>query len=73
MVNGFVQGSSTFVCIECGKTTRYTGVQSVGSELCPYCYELAGYENALNDGQISDFNNCIENLNVRYSRKETVN
>lgn len=74
MVNGFVQGSSTFVCIDCGKVTRYTGVQSVGSELCPYCYEKAEYENAFNDGHISeeDFNFYVEKLNVQYSRKETI-
>lgn len=74
MVNGFIHSSSTFVCEDCGKVTRYTGIQSVGSRLCPYCYEKAGYENAYNDGHINkeEFEKAVEHLNECYNRKESV-
>lgn len=41
---------STFNCTVCGRATRHTGVQSVGSKLCPQCYDLAGIENEISDG-----------------------
>lgn len=41
---------STYACETCGRRTRHTGVQSLGSRLCPQCFELAGIENELADG-----------------------
>lgn len=41
---------STFTCDICGRRTRYTGVQSVGSKLCPQCWDRAGIENEILDG-----------------------
>lgn len=49
--NRFRRGESTFKCHICRRGTRYTGVQSVGSSLCPECYELAGLENMVQDGE----------------------
>ena len=46
----FRRGSSTFKCQTCGRLTRETGVQSMGNENCPQCYELAGIENEISDG-----------------------
>lgn len=46
----FSRGSAVFTCDCCGRRTRHTGVQSVGSETCPQCYDLAGYQNSVWDG-----------------------
>jgi hypothetical protein len=48
--NRFRKGETTFKCGCCGRLTRHTGVQSVGSETCPECYELAGIYNEYQDG-----------------------
>lgn len=50
MVNKFRRGETTYKCVSCGRLTRHTGVQSVGMELCPDCYELAGIYNVYQDG-----------------------
>lgn len=44
------RGSSTFKCDVCTRLTRETGTQSMGSRLCPQCYDLAGLENEVSDG-----------------------
>lgn len=44
------KGQSTYVCQTCARRTRYTGAQSLGSDLCPQCYELAGIGNEISDG-----------------------
>jgi hypothetical protein len=46
----FNRGQSVYTCDTCGRKTRYTGAQSVGSRLCSQCYELAGVENEISDG-----------------------
>ena len=38
-----------YPCSLCGRKTRHTGEQSIGSELCPQCYELCGMDNYCND------------------------
>ncbi|MDV7392824.1 hypothetical protein RZS08_15755, partial [Arthrospira platensis SPKY1] len=53
MISKFRRGSSTFTCEGCGKLTRDTGVQGIGMGLCPYCYEVGGLENSLDDGEIT--------------------
>lgn len=47
--SGFERGTGSYRCECCGRLTRATGVQSVGSRLCPDCYELAGIYNVLQD------------------------
>jgi hypothetical protein len=47
----FQRGSGVFKCDGCGRMTRHTGVQSTGSQSCPQCYELAGLQNSLWDGE----------------------
>ena len=49
-VDGFRRGRSTFNCDVCGRLTRQTDAQSVGSRLCPQCWDLAGIENEVQDG-----------------------
>lgn len=39
-----------YTCDCCGRRTRYTGEQSMGSKTCPECWELAGIENEVSDG-----------------------
>ena len=46
----FERGSGVYNCSICGRCTRHTGVQSTGSDLCPQCYELAGLQNMVWDG-----------------------
>jgi hypothetical protein len=49
MRNGFKFGRSTYRCEDCGHMTRHTGVQSLDSDLCPDCYEIAGIYNLYQD------------------------
>jgi hypothetical protein len=53
MVKHFRRGSAVYKCECCGRGTRDTGVQSLGSKLCPQCYELAGIENDISDGNVT--------------------
>jgi hypothetical protein len=43
-------GRSTYTCATCGRRTRDTGEQALGSDLCPQCWTLAGIENEITDG-----------------------
>lgn len=45
----FHRGSAVYNCGTCGRGTRATGVQAVGSELCPQCWDIAGIDNQIND------------------------
>jgi hypothetical protein len=48
---GFERGGrGVYSCVACGHRTRYTGTQSIGSELCEDCFELAGIFNVHQDG-----------------------
>jgi len=49
----FEKGSGCYTCLDCGKRTRETGECESGCQLCKECYELAGLENMLQDGNIS--------------------
>lgn len=40
---------STYVCRICSQNTRETGLGEQGVELCALCYDLAGFENSMND------------------------
>jgi len=48
----FQRGTGVYSCHVCGRKTRSTG-DNGQSELCPQCYELAGYENSLSDNGIA--------------------
>jgi hypothetical protein len=48
----FQRGSAVFNCSACSRSTRHTGVQSVDSELCPQCYDLAGIYNVYQDNGV---------------------
>ena len=54
MVSTFVKGSSTFTCSCCGHLTRWTGEQGTDSKTCPTCWDLAGFENAEQDDQMTE-------------------
>jgi hypothetical protein len=50
--NRFTKGTALFHCNNCGRGTRDTGRgDNEGVGLCEQCYELAGYENQLQDGK----------------------
>lgn len=46
----FQKGTGCYKCDSCGRLARATGVQSLGAKTCEDCYELAGIENAIADG-----------------------
>ena len=48
--NTFTRQNTTYKCDVCGRLTRHTGAQALGSQLCPQCWELAGIENEICDG-----------------------
>jgi len=58
--NTFRQGSATFRCRCCKRLTRETGVQSLGSQLCPQCFDLSGIENDISDGHSTAIDNAAQ-------------
>lgn len=53
--NKFIRGAGgVFKCDVCTRSTRFTGEQSRDSRLCPQCWELAGLENSVLDGEPVD-------------------
>ncbi len=75
--NGFMRGFSVFVCGSCGKQSRYTGEQALGSELCPKCWEEAGLENEHSDDGHAEFNpdcpTCRAEADEKVTAAETGN
>lgn len=67
----FNRGQTTYHCDVCGRLTRFTGVQSVGSKLCPHCYDLAGIENEISDGHatLAERRGVIDELVAAISAK----
>ena len=51
--NRFQAGSGCYTCKSCGKRTRDTGGDNTDLEMCRECYDRAGDENAVNDGQMT--------------------
>ena len=52
--NRFVKGSGCYECIACHKKTRSTGNgDNEHCRLCVRCYDIAGDENAVTDGDMS--------------------
>jgi hypothetical protein len=47
--NNFLPGSAVFVCEDCGRSTRITH-QPIGTTCCYECWEIAGYQNSVYDG-----------------------
>lgn len=54
------RGSGIFKCECCGRQTRDTGAQAVGSRLCPQCWELSGYYNEYQDGVSEDWGDDVK-------------
>ena len=52
--NRFVKGSGCYNCIGCKKLTRSTGRgDNEYCRLCERCYDIAGDENAVTDGEMT--------------------
>lgn len=75
--NRFVKGSTTFICECCGHNTRFTNDQAVGAKMCPACWDLAGYENMIQDGNfeesdaiqvISIFNEILKRSHIEFEK-----
>jgi len=49
----FKRGSGCFSCKSCGRQTRDTG-DNGELQLCSECYEMAGIENSIADGNATD-------------------
>jgi len=54
MSSKFRKGQGCYNCRICGRKTRDTGDQAIGSELCPHCWEMGGEENSFQDGYLSE-------------------
>jgi len=53
--SGFTRGSGRYLCGHCGRSTRDDGNgDSVNVGLCSQCYEVAGIENQISDGNYKD-------------------
>lgn len=52
-VDGFKRGSGCYTCRSCKRSTRSVryGEDAADVRLCFECYELAGYENMIQDGE----------------------
>lgn len=60
--NRFVKGSGVYTCRCCKHNTRDTGGDGSGVGLCDTCYELAGYDNIIQNNEElskSDIENII--------------
>jgi hypothetical protein len=70
--NRFQKGSGCYTCQSCKRKTRDTGGGAVNNGLCDYCYEEAGLQNSLDDGNITqaDFDKQLECLKTQYHRDE---
>lgn len=57
-------------CAVCGKSTVNSGRDATGLGLCDYCYDEAGLENALSDGQMTqdEFDAAITQLKADHKR-----
>lgn len=64
-------GRGVFTCMTCARRTRNTGAQSLGSELCPQCWDLSGIENEISDGNatLAERKDEIESLFVACEAK----
>lgn len=52
---GFTRGNGgVFACSCCGRNTRDVNGGNGGVQLCPQCYEAAGIENEIMDGDSSN-------------------
>lgn len=70
MTNRFVRGVGTYICSSCNRRTRPHGgdTSAIYVRLCEECYELAGIENSISDGQALSRETCeyyIERLESR--------
>lgn len=60
---GFTKGSTTYKCRVCTRRTRSTGNgDNENVKLCVQCWEVAGIENAIADGQFENLEHKTELL-----------
>ena len=57
----FAKGSGVYTCRCCNHNTRHTGGDGSSVGLCDTCYDLAGYDNLIQDGGTISKND-IENI-----------
>lgn len=66
--NRFQKGSGCFICQDCKKKTRSTGNgDNEHCRLCEECYEKAGDENALTDGEMTQ-----AEFDAKWNKKEEI-
>lgn len=62
VTNRFTKGSGVYRCRCCDHNTRDTGGDGAGVQLCDICYDLAGYDNLLQNNETltkSDIGNIL--------------
>jgi hypothetical protein len=52
--DGFKRGTGAFKCRYCDRMTRETNAVSVGFKGCYECYELGGFYNLYQDGELTE-------------------
>jgi hypothetical protein len=70
--NRFAKGSGVYTCRCCSHNTRHTGGDGSSVGLCDTCYDLAGYDNMIQDGgdiRKADIENIISM--VAFIKKRT--
>lgn len=70
-ISTFQPGTGKYICIDCGKLTRDTGLGEASVEMCARCYEVNMLDNSLADGDIteSEYNDKMEELAAKYDKK----
>jgi hypothetical protein len=71
--NRFKKGSGVYTCQCCGRQTRDTGGDGSGVGSCDLCYDLAGFENLLEDSSAAELTKreietIIANVETVYER-----
>lgn len=56
--NRFAKGSGAYKCRSCGRLTRATGQDGSQVQLCGDCFDLAGTENSMQDGEKFTMEDC---------------
>lgn len=67
--NRFAKGSGVYTCRCCERRTRDTGGDGSSVGLCDQCYELSGYENAIEDGNDSELSKRSMQTIIDYVRE----
>ena len=67
--NRFAKFSGVYTCECCGRQTRSTGGDGASHGMCDPCWELAGYENEMQDGMSGEWTACSMQTIIDYTRK----